>query len=55
MVDDARAREELSAAGFTPEGFTIATHLSCLKASAAEDAAYGPGFEDLSEVEKFHV
>ena len=50
-----RAREELSAAGFTPEGFTIATHLSCLKASAAADAVYGPGFKDLNEVQKYYV
>jgi hypothetical protein len=70
-VDDARACEELSAAGFTPEvisdlrtryekqratnGFTIGTHLSCLKASAAADAAYGPGFKELNEEQKYHV
>ena len=66
-----RARKELSAAGFTPEvisdlrtryekqratnGFTIGTHLSCLKASAAADAAYGPGFKELNEEQKYHV
>jgi hypothetical protein len=62
---------ELSAAGFTPEvisdwrtryekqratnGFTIRTHSSCLKASAAANAAYGPGFKDLNEEQKYHV
>ena len=61
----------LSAAGFTPEvikelraeyekqraadGFTIGAHLSCLKASAAADVAYGPGFKDLSEEQQYHV
>ncbi len=37
------------------DGFTIGTHLSCLKASAAADAVYGPGFKDLDEEQKYHV
>ena len=36
-------------------GFTIATHLSCLKSSVAADAAYGPGFKDLTKEQKYHV
>jgi hypothetical protein len=37
------------------DGFTIGAHLSCLKASAAADAVYGPGFKDLNEEQKYHV
>ena len=37
------------------DGFTIETHLSCLKASASADAVYGPGFKDLNEEQKYHV
>jgi len=29
--------------------------LSCLKASAAADAVYGPGFKDLNDVQKYYV
>ena len=29
--------------------------MSCLKASAAADAVYGPGSKDLSEEQKYHV
>ena len=29
--------------------------MSCLKASAAADAVYGPGFKDLNEVQKYYV
>jgi hypothetical protein len=29
--------------------------LSCLKASAAADVAYGPGFKDLNEEQQYHV
>ena len=29
--------------------------MSCLKASAAADAAYGPGFKELNEEQKYHV
>jgi hypothetical protein len=29
--------------------------LSCLKASAAADAVYGPGFKDVNEEQEYHV
>jgi len=37
------------------DGFTIGTHLTCFKTSAAADVAYGPGFKDLSEEQQYHV
>jgi len=37
------------------DGFTIGAHLSCLKASAAAYAAYGPGFKELNEEQKYNV
>ena len=45
----------LGGASASDDGFTIGTHLSCLKASAAADAVYGPGFKDLNEVQKYYV
>jgi len=52
VISDLRTRYEKQRA---TNGFTVGTHLSCLKASAAADAAYGPCFKELNEEQKYHV